>query len=194
MLWIILAFFLNLGISWLNAWGAGRTWRLTQARGGLPHLLNWCAAIMSACGFTWCYSLILVGGAYAAGKVTPVQAQLAFNLGYVLLAPAVVGTGIIITVNSWVRFFRDGGIGNLGVAAYNTWAQYENTRDLIGFFPGALSSVTKGLSSDDSAEKDDDDPKGKLALLCIVLVVLALAGGILTTRWIILRTASETEA
>lgn len=184
---LILFFVLNLVISFLNAWGAGRTWNLTKQVSTIAYILNWCAAIMSACGFTWCYSIILVFGGLSFGYLSPEQAQLAFELGYVIIAPAIVGTGLIITVNSWVEFIKKPSLGGGMTTAWNTYAQYRNTVDLINFFPDFLGDVFAGSTR---SKESDDDSSSKLTLMVVLTVVLALLAGILTTRYIILRTAN----
>lgn len=183
---------LNLVISILNAVGAGYAWNYTKLQGGIAHFMNWMAAIMSACGFTWCILIPLSYGCQAAGWLTPEQSLAMLELGYVIIIPAVLGTGLVITIDSWVQFYKRPGLLNGGVAAYNTFAQVRNTMNAIEVMPKALGHLGKVLGGDGKRSSgSSDDAKGKAALLIIVLVALSLISGILLTRWIILSMAQR---
>lgn len=190
---IIFLWALNFVISWFNAWGCGKTWNETRASGGLPHLLNWAGAVMSASGFTWCY-LVIFGaistqipfeqddGTYAT-LLTPEGAQAFADLGYTLIILPILGSGLVITLQSWAAFWRRRTFGSGAVAGYNTFAQVYNTWSAVQHLPGsskgALDYFTKG----------EDKGKGLVA----ALVALAAVGGILTT-WAIIRSVAKKEA
>lgn len=191
---ILILFFLNFVISAVNAWGCGYTWDSTKARGGMPHFMNWMGAVMSASGFTWCYLLILgtIGahipaqwfageGEVVAGMLLdPATLQAFFDLGYAVIILPVVGSGLAITVASWREFARRRTVGNGLVAGWNTGAQIHNTISAARHLPDVFERLGGFF-----AKGDSDSSKGKLV---IVLVVLAVCGGILTTYGIILAT------
>lgn len=54
---VVLIWFLNVVLSAVNAWGCGKSWTETKHAGGLAHFMNWMGAVMSASGFTWCYTI-----------------------------------------------------------------------------------------------------------------------------------------
>ena len=56
----ILIWLLNFGISFWNAYAVGLAWVETKHSGGWPRVTAWAGAVMSACGFSWCYLFILV--------------------------------------------------------------------------------------------------------------------------------------
>jgi hypothetical protein len=60
---VVFLFILNFVISWFNAWSVGKCWLESKAAGGFTHFVTWCGAIMSASGFTWCYTILLALGA-----------------------------------------------------------------------------------------------------------------------------------
>lgn len=190
---VLLIWILNFAISWLNAWGCGKTWNETKHNGGLPHFMNWMGAIMAASGFTWCYMVI----AALAGTIIPIdqgdgtsapllsQAQLqAFcDLGYIAVVFPIIGAGLAITVHSWGVFYRRRTLADGVTAGWNTFAQIYNVAGAFEHVPQAGRGVW------DFFFKDNDE-KGKG--LVLLLVVLAVAGGIFTTVAIIRGTARRT--
>jgi hypothetical protein len=191
---IVLIWVLNFAISWLNAWGCGKTWTESKHAGGVPHLLNWCGAIMSAAGFTWCY-LVILGGVGTMipiegddGVTTPLlsgaSAQAFADLGYLLVVFPILGSGLALTVHSWGVFWRERNFSSGAVAGWNSFAQVYNTMSALEYVPQA----SRGLSS----FFGDTDTKDKAKALVLVLVALAAIGGILTTRSILLSTARAT--
>lgn len=192
---IVVVWFLNILISWFNAWGCGKTWAETRASGGMPHFLNWCGAIMSASGFTWCYTILacLLGGGVTHtvdGKVVPylseAQVQAVAGLGYMIVILPILGSGLAITLHSWGAFYRRRSFGSGAVAGWNTFAQASNMYnaaqdipkvwDMLGSFFGG-----KGKSSNNNG-----------AALVILIAVCALLAGILTTYTILTSTARAT--
>lgn len=185
---LALIFILNLVISFFNAYGCGKVWK--QTGDGWFKAVLWCAVIMSAAGFTWCYSILLGGLAYSFHWLTPEYLDLFFKLGYVLIVPFVICSGVVILIDSWVLFIRRKDFCSGAVAAYNTYAMYRNISDAVEFFPPILGEVSKAIFSSKGVESDD--AKGKALLLVIFLVILSLIMGGLTTRFIILKTAEAT--
>jgi hypothetical protein len=188
---IVFVWLLNLGISILNAWGCGKAWAETKAHGGWRRFMTWMGAIMSASGFTWCYLSLLAFGAYSFQVLTAGQAMVAMEIGYVIIIPGILFSGMMITIDSWARAYREGGVLNYGVAAYNTYAQIHNTYNAIEGMGGALSDIFKSFGKGSSSSSSDDDAKGAAALVIIILVVVALTAGILTTAAIIKKVAGS---
>lgn len=194
---IVLLWILNFVISWFNAWGCGKTWNETKHVGGWPHFLNWMGAVMAASGFTWCYMVILgVAGATIPfeqdnGTVAPLlspDSLAAFaSLGYLVIIGPILGSGLAITVHSWGVFWRRKSLGNGAVAGYNTFAQIYNMYGAVQHVPSAFKEVSEFFG------KDSEDGKGK-GKIVLILVALAVLGGILTTWAIIRRTARSTAA
>lgn len=185
MVFLLVAF--NFGISWFNAWACGKTWTESKAVGGGMHFMNWMGAIMSACGFSWCY--LLVFGFMAAqvpitneetGVSAPLltmeQVTVFFDLGYLVIIGPILGSGLAITVNSWSYFWRRRSLGSGVTAGWNTYAQLHNMYEAIEYAPKAWGNVTDFFSSD-----GDRDAKGYI----IVLAIAAVLAGVLTTATII---------
>lgn len=187
---IILFWFLNLGISILNAWGCGKSWTETKHQGGFPHFMNWMGAVMSASGFTWCYTLLacLLGGSITHtvdGKsvpyLTPDQINGVASLGYLVVILPIIGSGIAIGVHSWRVFWERRTLANGAVAGYNTFANVYNIYHAARGIPSAWGDVSKLFKGD----------KDKGAVVGII-VAFALLAGILTTYTIIVSTARST--
>jgi hypothetical protein len=185
MFFFILMWLLNFGISAWNAYAVGTAWVEARVVGGWPRVMCWCGAVMSATGFSWCYLILLVLGAYQYQYINLEQRDIALSLGYIVLIPGMLMSGLVITVDSWARAFRRGGFLNYGIAAYNTYAQIHNTWSAINTFPAAFGRV-RGYFSD----RDNRDNKSGLVVV-ILLVAVALAAGVLTTTLIIWLTAGS---
>lgn len=184
---ILFLLILNFGISWWNAYVCGQMWADSKVAGGYLRFLTWCAAIMSACGFTSVYSVVLAVTAGATGLLEPEYVRVIMELGYVAIIFPVISIGFVFMVQSWVEAYRERTLLSGGVAAWNTFAQIHNTYDAVKNLPGILGhlgEVFKGAS-------EDSDGKGKLFLIAIALAAVAILGGILTTTAIVRSTARK---
>jgi hypothetical protein len=187
LLIIGLVWLLNFGISVWNAYAVGKSWVEARVAGGWPRLLCWAGAVMSACGFTWCYLIVLALVAYHFEYLNAEQITVSLSLGYILLIPGILLSGLVITLDSWARAFRQGGFLNYGLAAYNTYAQIHNTYHAITGLGQAFGTVGD-FFKDGGSSRDRDRPAW---VLVVLLVALALAAGVLTTTVIIWRVAGN---
>lgn len=188
--WFVLGvvFVLNFAISWWNARVVGLVWVETKQMGGFPRFMTWMGWIMSASGFTWCYLVALLFSAYYAQPVflkpgepmllTPQDIQGGFALGYLIIMPGVLFSGLMIWIDSLVQAWRRRDLASMSRAAWNTFAQVHNTYSAIRGTPEALEAVGKLFSG-------KGDARGKALILIIVLVVMAVVSGILTTSAIV---------
>lgn len=191
MEYLLIAFVwvLNLAISGWNAYACGSAWVEAKHYGGWPRFMCWMGAIMSASGFTWCYLIFLAlsGHFLFPEEVTDSIVLVSLQLGYIIIIPGILIAGLMIMIDSWATAYREGGVLNYGIAAYNTYAQIHNTYSAIETFGGAFGNVTNFFSSSD----DDDSGAGAIAIV-IGLVAVAAFGGILTTYVIINKVAGNT--
>lgn len=193
---IALVWVINFAISWWNAKACGLVWVETKAIGGWQRFMTWMGAIMSASGFTWCYLIVLLLGAYhgQGAFLKPEQPPIltiehvkgSFALGYLIIIPGVLFSGLMIWVDSLVQAWRRRDLPSMASAAWNTFAQVHNTYRAIKDVPDALGSVFKLFSGGSSKSSKKD---GAAVLLVVILVVLALCGGVITTWSIIARNA-----
>jgi hypothetical protein len=189
ILLVVLVWVLNLGISTWNAYAVGRSWVETKHHGGWPRFMAWMGAVMAASGFSWCYLLLLAFIAYWADWLSEPQVEAMINLGYILLIPGILFSGMVITLDSWARAYRERTLASFGTAAYNTYAQIHNTFNAVSDLGAAFRSVT-GFFGRSGRSRGDDDESGAVYLV-LLLVLLALFGGILTTAAIIHRVAAS---
>src|SRR5688572_11828051 len=103
---IIVIWFLNFGISVWNAYAAGLCWVETKHAGGWPRAMAWAGATQSAAGFSWCYLIALGFAAYGLDWIGLGDLKFALDLGYVLLIPGVLLSGLMIMLDSWARAYR----------------------------------------------------------------------------------------
>jgi len=192
---VILIWLLNFGISIWNAYAVGVAWVETKHAGGWPRIIAWAGAVMSASGFSWCYLIILTYAAYGLEWLDSSHVATAMYLGYIVLIPGILASGMVITLDSWARTYRQTTLVNLGRAAWNTYAQIHNTFNAVSNLDTAFGSVLdalriKGSSNSDSSNKKD----GAVAfILVFIIVMLALLSGVLTTAVIISRVAGNTK-
>lgn len=185
MFMLILLLALNFVVSWLNCWSVGGMWAESKALGGFPRLLAWCGAIQAAIGFSSVIGAVLGAIAFHFGFLPAKAASQAMSLWYLLVIVPAIGSGLIITVHSWIIAFRERSILNMGAAAYNTLAQAHNMLGAFRNMGSALDAVA-GLFSN-----DDDEPS--VAVLVVALVAFALASGVLLTAYLIRRYAGRIE-
>lgn len=182
----------NLFCSWGNAKFVGMNWKEGR-KSGFVWWINICAAIMSACGFTWCYALIIAMLGDATGYLPPEAAKAIVELAYVFVIMPILGSGLGITIFTVRRAWQSGDSREIANATYNVFAQASNTYDAVVHMPDVFSSLGSffGGSSKSSSSSKDDDNGGALAALVVAIVIFAIVGGIWTTTKIIVDTANE---
>lgn len=192
---LVFFLFLNFGISWLNAWGCGRYWTESKITKGWPRILVWSGVVMSAVGFTWVYLTLLTLGAVAFEFLTPDQGSVMFDLGFLILIPALLTSGTIIWINSLIMAWRKRSFGNIAIAGWNTYAHARNVWTVARHAPGALENVLDFFfgGSKKSTRRRSSSSKGEAGFLIVLLVILAIAGGTLTTAAIV-RSADKKHA
>lgn len=174
-LWLILLVLLNLVISIWNAYIAGVVWQESKAIGGFIRAVIWSAVVMSACGFMSVYAAVLGMVAVAAHWISPEAYKALMSMTYLLIIVPVLGSGLIITVHSWIVAWRERDWLSMGSAAWNTFAQISNTYQAVnGGVSGAWDVVGEFFSS-----KDDDskDAGMKLVVGLIFLAAFVMAIG-----------------
>lgn len=172
---VVFLFILNFVISWFNAWSVGKCWLESKAAGGFTHFVTWCGAIMSASGFTWCYTILLaIGATHVPYKghmlLTPRYAGAVLELGYLVVILPIAGSGIGILIASWQNFMRSRSLLDGGIAGYNTFANVYNIYNASRAVPMVLRDLGGLLGKD----KDKDS-------IVYLLVILAALAGAMTT-------------
>jgi hypothetical protein len=105
------------------------------------------------------------------------------SLIYLMIIVPAIGSGIIITIQSWINFAREKSLMNLGVAGWNTFAQAYNTYNAIQSFGPALDTVQEGLGGLFDGDGDSDNSTMRVLLLAAII----LLAGVMTTTVIIRR-------
>jgi hypothetical protein len=180
MEYLILFVFLivNSVISFLNAYGAGAMYSEAKAIGGWTRVVNVSALIMAACGWSWVILTIETMIVVTTGYLTPEESMAMFNLGWLFLIVPAVGSGFALWGHSFVRAFKTRNWGDAAVAGWNTFAQAHNVYTMAKHAPGAIESVMNVFGK---------SKYGRKLLAIVLLVVIALGGGVLITvgiaRW-----------
>lgn len=182
---VFLIVLLNLFISTANAYGCGRSWNETRYAGGFPHFMNWMGAIMSACGFTNCYAVIVAFLVSAFGFISNETLIAFLNMQYLIIIIPVIGSGLAILIESWKYFWKERNFVTGINAAWNTYAMVYNVSNAVKFVPEAISDL---ISFDSDSDSDDGISP---TILVFFAAVAASILGILTTRYIIQKVANS---
>ena len=171
---IVLLVLWNVGISFWNARSCGEVWIEANAIGGWSRVMVWCGAIQSVIGFSSLY--VIVAALVIGGKT----GDAILGLWYLLIIIPALGSGLLITLQSWRNAYQSGSWGDIGVGVYNTIAEANN-----------IYGATSGIESAGSLVKDvfsgDDDTQGFFAKVAIVVVVGAALTLAVGTTWIIIQ-------
>lgn len=191
-MWLIVICALNFGISWWNAYVVGRMWGDRPVMGGFMRLVLYSAALMSALGFSSVFIIALT--MLASAFLEPEQAQLlmqyAMSTWYVLVVFPWLGSGLVITLHSWIQLFRTPSWVDLATTGWNTFAMVKNVYDASQNLGPALDMVGQMFSSLLSGGSDRDG-KAAIARLALALVLLSIVGGFLLTAMIIKAQAAK---
>lgn len=183
MLYLILA--LNLFISWFNCRSVGRIWNESRALGGMVRVLAWCGAVQAAVGFSSVIGFILGAIAFQLGYLPASVAKQAVSLWYVLIIVPALGTGLIITIESWIIAWRERSLLNMGTAAYNSLAMAHNIYGAVTSLGDAFKDVGELVGD----LMEGDDKRAGLAVLAFMLAIGAILGGCILTAMLIKRYA-----
>jgi hypothetical protein len=144
-----------------------------------------CGYIMAVAGFTMVYSIIIMaiisatkGFGYLGEAQAALLMQFIGDLSYILIALAIIPTGIIITINSMISFWKRKSLRGGLMAGWNTFATVSNvvnaTRSMPSAFGRIISSVRNNRDSG-------------VIVLAIVVVALCVLGGYFTASAIVKR-------
>ena len=169
----------NLGISWWNARVVGLDWVEARFIGGWVRFMCWMGWLMSALGFTWCYVLILAFVAQGAGLIGARELEATLLLGYLVVIPGMLFSGLFIWIDSVVVAWRRRDLPSMATASWNTFAELHNAYSAISGVGAALKSVGNLFG-----DGDEDEAKIGAIIIVVLIVVAALAGGFITTELI----------
>jgi hypothetical protein len=183
---ILFIWCLNLGISIWNAYATGKVWVEAKHAGGVHRFMAWMGYIMASLGFSWDI-LVLVGILLRSlGTISADQETLLLQAGYVLVVPGFLFSGYAIMLQSWANAYRNHSVINMGVAAYNTYANIHNTFNAIDSFPKAIGSVFKSFSGGSGKSKAN-------GLILFVAILCVLSGFIIAALIVHRVAASDTQ-
>jgi hypothetical protein len=176
---------INFAISVWNANSVGKIWTESKYMGGGVRVLATCGYIMAVAGFTMVYSIIIIaiiaatrGFGYLSPQSAELLVQFISDLSYILIAFAVIPTGIIITINSLVTFWKNKNLKTGAIGAWNTFATVSNVVNATRSMPSAFGRIISSVKSN----RDSG-----VIVLAIVVVALCVLGGYFTASAIVKR-------
>ncbi|MCI1822321.1 MAG: hypothetical protein LKI76_00080 [Megasphaera sp.] len=183
MLFLMFIIVLNTGISFWNAKMAGEVWAESKGIGGWVYMITWCTAIQAMIGFSYVYITVLILLGNGLHFISNQGLIFMTNLSYVFLIFPLLGTGLALTIQSWIQASREKSLSSLGIAGWNTFAQAYNMYSAVQHIGPAFSMVQNRI--EDIFFHDDNDDNREENMLIIFLVVLAILAGIVTTMTVI---------
>ena len=177
---------INVAISVWNCYVIGTAWRDVQALGsGFDKLILWSALVQSGVGFSM---PILLGLAFMANALLTAGAdptltaeegrlmlEWIFSLWYVAIIFPILGTGLVIWLHSIRVALERRDFTSIAAAGWNSFAQIHNMYSAwqnVGPAMGNVGEIFSALGSSKGG-----DARGKVAVLVIAIVILALIGG-----------------
>ena len=182
---IVFIWCLNLGISIWNAYATGKVWVEAKHAGGKARFMAWMGYLMASVGFSWNILVLVAALLRAFGQISSDQANLLLQIGYVLLVPGFLFSGYAIMFQSWANAYRNHSVTNMGIAAYNTYANIHNTFNAIDNLPKAFGSVSRAFTGGSGKSKAN-------GLILFVAVLCVLSGFIIAALIVHRVAASET--
>jgi hypothetical protein len=174
---------LNFGLSWWNAMVCGRNWVEARAVGGWINYVVWSAAIQSAIGFSSVIAVLIVVVGSVTGFIDERALRLAMNFWYLLIIFPALATGLMVTIHSWQVAARERDLLSMGSAGYNTVAMAHNAYSAVDGIGAAFSGITSFFET-------EDDDQASLFVLALLIVAVAILGGVLLTATLIQRYAA----
>jgi hypothetical protein len=174
ILLLVFVWILNFGISAYNAVMVGMAWRDKKYIDGWMNLVLWSVVVMSAAGFTWCYTIFLALIAGALGYLTTDQVSGALSVGYIIVIFPILMSGLVIWIHSLIEACRKRDALSIGVAGWNTFANVWN-------WYHAFREVPKVLSGLGDLFKGGGNSKDKGVMIMVILVIVSVLMGIITT-------------
>jgi hypothetical protein len=112
--------------------------------------------------------------------------QFAMSFWYLIVIFPLLGTGLVITIHSWMEAIRNRSIGSMAAAGWNTYAQVSNTMSAASNMGEVFSTVGRGFGEImKSGGNGKDGAKAKALILAVLIVIVALMLGALTTTLLI---------
>jgi hypothetical protein len=182
---LVLMCAVNFGISIWNANSVGKIWTESKHIGGGIRVLAVCGYIMAVAGFTMVYTIIILavigatnGFGYMSAANSELLIQFIGDLSYILIACAIIPTGIIITINSMISFWKRKTLAGGLMAGWNTFATVSNVINATRAMPSAFGRIVNSVRSN----RDSG-----VIVLAIVIVALCVLGGYFTASAIVKR-------
>lgn len=135
-------------------------------------------------GFSWCYLILIVLACLNlhVKHFTPRVGGVAVELGYLALAPGLILSGILITIDSWVDAVKTKRISSMAIAGWNTAATINNVYEFASNAGGIFDDVFKFFTGDSKGKDKDDDAA---ATIVLAIVALSVVAGFVTTAIIV---------
>ena len=168
---IFLVFLINPVIAYFNAKNVGECWTEVAQSSLWEKSILISALVQSVIGFSMPSLGILLIVGYFTKFLTLNEIYLGIDLFWISAIIPLVGSGLIITIQSVKNAIKEKSLSSGLVAAWNVGATVENFIDLFYNFGSVLKDIGK--------RSDDENDVG--VMMIVILVVCALFSGFLFT-------------
>lgn len=203
MFMIFAILLLNTVVWYVNSTNVGRFWSERHQLPGWTQFMLWCGAIMAVCGLTSVLVTVITLAMYDLHAFEFLAMQLfeveltprdveglvmsVFNAAYLGIVFPVIGSGLAITINSWIVAAARRDAVSIGIGIYNTGAQIHNMVSAARHVPEAFEGLGNWFKD---LEIDSDNAKG-YALLTLFLLPLIVSLGLAILLTVLVMRASD---
>ena len=166
---ILLVFIVNPVIAYFNAYGVGRIWNSMAAATKWEKAIAVSALIQSVIGFSMPMVAIISFIGYVTKYLNMNEIHLVMDLFWLSVIVPIIGSGLIITIQSVRDAIKYRSFGSIATAAWNVGAMINNIVDMFSNFGSILSDATKRAS--------DDDENPAILFIAIFVVIVSIGSG-----------------
>lgn len=173
----LLVFIVNPLIAYFNAYTVGKYWNDIQYSSFWQKTISVSALVQSVIGFSMPILGILLFIGYITKTLTMNQIDLSIDLLWLSIIIPIVGSGILITIESIKEAIRSRSFTNGALAIWNLGATIENIFNMVSNFGSVIKDFEK------RSDKEDDSSNLIVVLLVGVALLLSVGGTVLSFNY-----------
>lgn len=165
----LLVFVVNPIIAYFNAYTVGKYWKDIQYSSVWQKTISISALIQSVAGFSMPILGILLFIGFITKFLTKTQIDLGIDLLWISIIVPVVGSGILITIDSIKQAIKERSFTSGAVAAWNLGTTIENIFNMVSNFGSVITDIKN--------KSDEEDDASNLIIVGMVGLALLLSVG-----------------
>lgn len=173
----LLVFIVNPLIAYFNAYTVGKYWNDIQYSSFWQKTISVSALVQSVIGFSMPILGILLFIGYITKTLTMNQIDLSIDLLWLSIIIPIVGSGILITIESIKEAIRSRSFTNGALAIWNLGSTIENIFNMVSNFGSVIKDFEK------RSDKEDDSSNLIVVLLVGIALLLSVGGTVLSFNY-----------